>query len=170
MKSALVIGGGTQLGQRIVSKFTTISPIWKVYNIDKQINKQAYENFLFDGNFNKILTAEMCRKIIRKYDCIINASSSYSKCELKDDNVIQLLQRANDKDLNSSLMAALLAKKYLKENGLLVFMGSENRLKKTHSNLIVDNITKESVSYLTELLLKNPNELPEKTKLITLLV
>ena len=170
MKSVLVIGGGSHLGKRIINKFATVSPIWRVYNVDHTPNQQAYANFEFDSDFSKINTSKMCSKVIRKHDCIINATSSYSKCELKNNKIVQFLQQMNDRDVHSSLTAAYLAKKYLKEEGLLVLMGSDNRLNKSHSNLIVDNISKENVSYLTELLIKNPLELPTKTKLITLLV
>jgi hypothetical protein len=170
MKSALVIGGGSHLGKRIVQKFSKSSPIWKVYNIDYRINPEAYENFDFKSDFNKINIPELSKKVDNKYDVIINASSSYSKCELNNNDIIQLLQKANDLDLNSSLLAAYLAQNFLKEKGLFVLMGSDNRTKNTHSNFIVDNITKESVSYLTELLIKNPSELPLNAKLITLLV
>ena len=170
MKSALVLGGGSCLGQRIVHKFTTSTPIWKVYNLDYRINPEAYDNFDFKNDFSQINIPEISKKVNRKYDCIINASSSYSKCELNNNNIVQLLQNKNDRDLNSCLMAAHFAQKYLNEKGLLVFFGSENRTKKTHSNFIVDNITKESVSYFTELLVKNPNELPLNAKLITFLM
>ena len=130
MKSALIIGGGTHLGKSIVNKFTKINPIWRVYNIDKTTNEDAYENFIYDSDFSKIKIHDLKSKIIRKYDCIINATSSYSKCELGNDRVVEFMQKAYNKDMQSSLLAASLAKKYLKENGLFVLMGTQNREKK----------------------------------------
>ena len=158
------------LGRKIVNKFTTTSPIWRVYNVDKKINEEAYENFIYESDISKIYTPDLNRKIIRKYDCIINATTSYLKCELENDRVVEFMQIANNKDVHSCLLAASLAKKYLKKNGLFVLMGSENSEKKSHSKFIVDNISKENVKYFTKLLANNPNELPYNTKLITLMM
>ena len=170
MKSALVIGGGSHLGKRIVNKFVTSNPIWKVFNVDNKKNEEASDNFLFDSDFTKLYSPDLRRNINGKFDCIINATSSCSKSELNNDRVVEYLHKTNNKDMNSSILAAFLAKKYLNESGLLVLMGSENYKLKTNSNFIVDNITKESVNYFTELLVNNPSELPEDTKLITLMM
>ena len=48
-KNALILGGSTDLGKRIMDRFTkVIYKRWNVLNIDKTSNPAASKNFLLD--------------------------------------------------------------------------------------------------------------------------
>jgi hypothetical protein len=48
-KTALVLGGSTDLGKRIMGRFTrVIYKRWNVLNIDKVSNSDASKNFILD--------------------------------------------------------------------------------------------------------------------------
>jgi dihydropteridine reductase len=85
------------------------------------------------------------------------------------DEVIEKLHLMMAMNLYSSMLSVHLAKKYLNSNSLLVLTGANSVKEGVHTWMIQYQLSKNSVHYLTDILTKTKNELPENTKLITIL-
>ena len=84
-------------------------------------------------------------------------------------DLLETLDNINNLNISSSLLASYLAKKYLNPNSLFVLIGSYETKELNSFDNILFKMTKNSVHHLTEILIKNRNELPDNTKIITIL-
>ncbi len=170
MKSALVLGGSSVVGKKIITKFKSTSPYWNILNIDHTENKEATKNIIIPKNFTKIDLTDFRKSIEGNFDFIINTNGSFVKTRLENYMVLENLDYLHNISVSSSVLSAYLAKKYLNPNSLFVLLGSyETKQQKTSENILF-NLVKNDIHHLTEILLNNPKELPENTKIITLLM
>lgn len=168
-KSALVLGGSSLIGKKVISKFRTSSPYWNVMSLDYKENSEANKNYIIPKDLTKIYLTDLRKSIDGNFDLIINANGSFSKANLDKDDLLETLDTLQNLNISSSLLASYLAKKYLNPNSLLLFIGSNEAKESQFFENILFKMTKNSVHHLTEVLVKNKNELPDNTKIITLL-
>jgi len=169
LKSVLVIGGAGALGRSVVKTFKTISPIWNVLSIDFVENQEANQNIIVQKNFDKSTIVNINNAIKNNFDCVINVAGGWRGESLKNEEIVIVHKLMHNQNVASSVLAAYLAKKYLNKNGLLVLTGAAGVKDDYNSNMLAYRLAKNSVHYLTEMLAKNPQELPENSKIITLL-
>lgn len=168
MKNALILGGSGALGKSLVQAFKSSKPIWKVINIDMFSNKEADMNYEIKKNLDASEIKEIKNKIKSNLDCIISVAGGWEGVSLDDENVIQSLNIMMERNLNSSILAALLAKKYLTSQGLLVFTGANAVKAGYNPGMLSYHLAKQSVHHLTELLAET-EQLPKTSKIITIL-
>jgi dihydropteridine reductase len=173
MKKVLILGGSGALGKSVVNTFKLTKPNWNVINLDFIENKNADSNYKLNStNFtskeeiSKIGKSEFLQN---KLDCIINVAGGWRGGSIESEDILESTQQMMSMNLYSTLLSAHLAKKFLKENSLLIFTGANSVKEGMHSWMMGYQLSKNSVHHLTEVLLKNPNELPNNTKLITIL-
>lgn len=168
-KSALILGGSSLIGKNIITKFTKSSPYWNVVSIDFRENLEAYKNIIIPKDFTKINFTSLRNAIDEKFDIIINVNSYFKKANIERDDIFDILELYNNSNISSSIFASYLAKKYLNPNSLLILMGSKEVNDSSSKENILYKMTKNSVHDLTNALVKNQKELPDDTKIITLL-
>jgi len=166
-KSVLIIGGAGALGKSVVNAFKTSS--WKITNIDLIKNKEANQNILIQKPFDKDLILNVHKQIKSNYDCVINVAGGWRGESLKNEEIVVVSEIMYNQNVLSSVLAAHLAKKFMNKNGLLVLTGAASVKDNYNSGMIAYQLAKNSVHYLTEILAKNPQELPENSKIITIL-
>ena len=169
LKSVIVIGGAGALGRSVVKTFKNMSPAWNVLSIDLVENQEANENIILQKNFDKSTIVNINNTIKNNFDCIINVAGGWRGETLKNEEIVIVHDIMHKQNVASSVLAAYLAKKYLNKNGLLVLTGAAAVKDNYGSNMLAYQLAKNSVHYLTEILAKNPQELPENAKIITLL-
>lgn len=169
LKSVLVIGGSGALGKSVVKTFKSMSPAWNVLNIDLVENHDANQNIKLEKNLNKSTIENINKAITNNFDCVINVAGGWRGESLKNEEIVIVNDLMHKQNVASAVLAAYLAKKYLNKNGLLVLTGAAAVKDNYNSNMLAYQLAKNSVHYLTEILAKNPEELPENSKIITLL-
>jgi nucleoside-diphosphate-sugar epimerase len=167
-KSALVIGGSGSLGKSIVNTFKN-SQGWIVYNVDLIQNPQSDKSIILTKQFTNQTIVDLKKSIDRKFDCIINVAGGWKGESLKNEEIVVSAEIMHNKNVATSVLAAHLAKIYLNKNGLLVLTGAASVKDNMSTDMLAYKLAKNSVHYLTDLLVKNPQELPENSKIITLL-
>jgi len=168
-KTALVLGGSSFIGKNIIKQFKSVSPYWNVMNIDFAENKEATKNYIIPQDFTKICFTDLRKNIDCNFDFIINSNGYPSKLGIQSEEGLLNFKHLNNVNLSSSILACYLAKKHLNPDSLLVLIGSFDTKNSNSSQNLLFNMAKNSVHHLTEILIKNPQELPDNTKLITLL-
>lgn len=169
LKSVLVIGGAGALGRSVVKTFKNISPAWNVISIDLLENKDANENILLQRKIDKSTIVNISSNLKDKFDCIINVAGGWRGESLKNEEIVIVHDHMYRQNVASSVLAAYLAKNYLNKNGLFVLTGAAAVKDNYSSDMLAYRLAKNSVHYMTEMLVKNPQELPENTKIVTLL-
>jgi NAD(P)-dependent dehydrogenase (short-subunit alcohol dehydrogenase family) len=167
MKNLLIVGGSGALGKATLSTFKRSSN-WKVFNIDFKANADADYNFTISNNLNSDELTSISTKIDSKLDCIINTAGGWEGSTISDSNIIESTTNMMKMNLNSSLLSAFLAKKHLNENSLLVFTGAATIKNQFCPFMLSYDLSKNAVHHLTDLL-AGSNELPNNTKVITIL-
>jgi len=168
-KSVLVVGGSGSLGKAVVKTFRNSSSNWNVLNIDLIENKEAHKNVILKKNIDSASIQEINKSIEYNFDCIINVAGGWRGESLKNEEIVVVTELMYRQNVSSSVLAAYLAKKYLNQNGLFVLTGASSVKDNYNANMLAYQLAKNSVHYLTDLLVKNPQELPENSKIITLL-
>ena len=169
LKSVLVIGGAGALGRSVVNTFKNMSPAWNVLNIDLVENKEANENIILPKNLDKTTIAKINSSIKNNFDCVINVAGGWRGESLKNEEIIIVHDLMNRQNVASSVLAAYIAKKHLNKNGLLVLTGAAAVKDNLNANMLAYQLAKNSVHYLTEILAKNPQDLPDNAKIVTIL-
>lgn len=170
MKNLLVVGGAGQLGRSIIKTFKMNTPKWNVMNIDFKDNKEADMNYIIRDNLkkeeierihqNKFLESD-------KLDCLINVAGGWLGGGIDSEDVIDGLNLMMQMNLNSSVLSANLAKKYMNKNSLLVLTGANAVKSGMNPGMLAYHLSKQSVHHLTDLLVES-NELSD-IKIITIL-
>lgn len=169
LKTALVIGGNGALGKQVIKTFQTLKPFWRIFSIDLTINKEADKNIIIGKNFDKSSIPDIKKSIESNFDCIINVAGGWSGDNLNNEDILVSTQLMHHQNVTSSVLSTYLARNYLNKKGLLIFTGAAAVYDNQNTNMLAYQLAKNSVHYLTELLVQNPQELPEDTKIITLL-
>jgi NAD(P)-dependent dehydrogenase (short-subunit alcohol dehydrogenase family) len=169
MKNLLIVGGSGALGRSVISHFKKSTPLWKVFNIDFKSNDLADNNYKIQSGLNQnelgLISANLWKN---RLDCIINTAGGWEGSSLSDDNIIDSLNNMMKMNLNSTVLSAYLAKKYLNENSLVVFTGANAVKSQMNPGMLSYHLAKQSVHHLAELL-SSTNELPKGAKVITIL-
>lgn len=175
MKKVLILGGSGALGKSVVNTFKSTKPIWNVINLDFSENKNADYNYQLNSNSDNFISKDEISKIgklevfQKKLDCIINVAGGWRGGSIESEDILESTQQMISMNLYSTLLSAHLAKKFLNENSLMIFTGANSVKEGMHAWMMGYQLSKNSVHHLTDVLLKNPNELPTNTKLITIL-
>jgi len=171
MKNLLVVGGSGQLGRTIITSFKINVPKWNVMNIDFKSNTEADCNFIIKKKLIKEEILEINRNEFltsKKLDCVINVAGGWLGGVIDDPDVIDNLNMMMEMNLNSSILAANIAKKFLNKNSLFVLTGANAVKSGMNPGMIAYHLSKQSVHNLSELLIQT-KELPENTKIVTIL-
>jgi len=171
MKNLLVLGGAGQLGISLIRTFKIKSPIWNVINIDYNLNTEADVNHVIynklkKDEINHIHNIDFFKS--GSLDCVVNVAGGWLGGGLESEDVIEKMNQMTEMNLNSSLLAANLARKYLSTHGLFVLTGANSVKNSMNPGMIAYHLSKQSVHHLTELLTEC-NVLPESTKVVTIL-
>ncbi len=155
------------MGKSVVNAFKTSS--WKITNIDLMKNKDATQNIIVQKTYDRDLILNIHKQIKTNFDCVINVAGGWRGEQLKHEEIVIVSEIMFHQNTLSAVLAAHLAKKFMNKNGLLVLTGANSVKDNYNANMIAYQLAKNSVHYLTEILDRNPQELPENSKIITLL-
>lgn len=170
MKKILVIGGNGALGKSVVSKFKA-APKWNVMNIDFNSNENADSNYLLKSNLDTDEVIEIKNQQFlseSKIDCIVNVAGGWQGGSLENDNIIESVDNMMKMNLYSSVLAAALAKTCFNDKALLVLTGAQVVKDQMSPFMLGYHLSKQSSHHLADLL-KQSKELPEGTKVVTIL-
>jgi len=131
MPSVLVVGGSGQLGAAVVQKFHEAN--WKVVSASLAAAPSADHSVLFQGNpkddADAVATVLTYNNI--ELDVVINVAGGFMMGSISSDAVFASLKTMLDFNLGSSLVAAHVATRFLRNDGLLVLTGAEGALRPT---------------------------------------
>ena len=169
IKSALVIGGSGALGKSVVNSLKTLKSGCFVYSADFIKNKQASKNILLPKKYDKDSMKQIRKNLKHKFDLIINVAGGFKPHNLKNDDIVSIAEKMYSANMLSSILAANIAKSHMKNNGLLVLTGAAGVKDSTGTGILAYQLAKHSVHNLTNILVENPQELPNVKKIVTLL-
>lgn len=155
-KKIVIIGGAGALGKSMVNCFKTSKPSWNIMNIDYFANKEAHYNYIIRNDLNSTELKEIGNSdfISNKIDCIVNVAGGWSGGSISDDDVIEVVDKMMRMNLYSSLLACHLAKKYFKDDSLLVLTGAKIVKEQHNPGMIGYHLSKRATHHLGELLIK----------------
>jgi len=169
MKSALVIGGSGALGKSVVNSLKTLKTGCFVYSADFIENKEASKNIILPKKYEKDSLVKIKKQFNHKFDCVINVAGGFRAENLKHEEIITISEKMYSANMLTSILAANIAKTHMRKNGLLIFTGAAGVKDKMGTGILAYQMAKNSVHYLTKILTENPQELPNTSKIITLL-
>src|SRR5690348_16150731 len=112
MKNLLIVGGYGQLGRVIVKTFKKFNPLWKVMNIDLNVNKDADYNITLKSNLDSKEVKSIqndCERYLgkeNKLNCVINVAGGWQGGSVEDNDIIEALNSMMSRNLYSSVLAA----------------------------------------------------------------
>lgn len=156
-KTALVFGGSGALGRALISHFKSLSIV--TINIDFTVNPDASTNIQMEST-DQILSS--LDKVLgqNSLDSIINVAGGWAGGNAKSKDLLEKTQLMFDQSVKSSVFAASIASKMLKESGLLVFVGAAAALDPT-PGMLAYGMAKASVHHLVKSLGAPDSGLPE---------
>jgi NAD(P)-dependent dehydrogenase (short-subunit alcohol dehydrogenase family) len=172
MNKLVIIGGSGALGRTVINTFKSKSPYWKVMNFDYSDNSQAEVNYKLPSG---VISEQELMKISKndflqsQVDCVVNVAGGWTDGKFEDFNVLERVNEMMTMNLYSSILAVHFTKRYLKKNSLLVLTGAASVKEDVHSWMIGYQLSKNSVHYISDIMTRNSKELPEGSKLITIL-
>jgi len=172
MKSLLLISGSSELGKSIGIKFSQFKNHWKTLNIDCGQNSHVNKNIQIDwtkpieNQLNSI--HNQISSFSQHYNCIISAAQIFSPMKFKDQKLFEEMQKLNQNAILPSLLAAHLSTKFLSKNGLLFLHGSYQILKDQYHESPIYGTAMNMVHGVGDFMANNLKELPENSKVITI--
>jgi NAD(P)-dependent dehydrogenase (short-subunit alcohol dehydrogenase family) len=110
------------------------------------------------------------KNLKHKFDLIINVAGGFQPHNLKNEEIVSITENMYNANMLTSILAANIAKTHMNNNGgLLVFTGAEGVKDNTGMGILAYQLAKHSVHNLTNILIENPQELPNVKKIVTLL-
>lgn len=183
-KYLLIVGGTDSLGKEIAKVFKSNSSKWKIISIDYIDNTNADINITLnekDKYSSKTVINNIYNSISSfsndRLHCIINLSSIWKKSQLKQLDIFDDMDEMLNMNFTSSLLGnrfiniilvAHLGAKYLDANGLIILTGAAKVFKEIAPNMLPYQIAK-TASHSLSLILKDSNEIPYNSKVITIL-
>lgn len=162
MKNILVIGGSGALGKSVVSVFKKNNPIWRVSNLDFTINSNADENIeiknvenILNEDYIKEISKKLNKNHSNKLNCIVSVAGGWQGIGLENPSILKSLDTMIKQNLYSSVLAAHLAKMNLIEGGLLILTGANAVKDGYNPGMLSYQLAKQSVHYLTNLLVES---------------
>lgn len=178
-KYAIVIGGLGNLGYSLASLF--LKKGWGVLVINHkrevELNFQSENIHIISINsllsedlkdLNKQIDAFKVNKKITGFNCIANCAGGFSMENIKSDNFVNAGIEMIEKNYISTLLTAHIASKHILEAGLILITGSAKAFKENSADLILYQ-TSKTACHSVALSLKDSNELPINTCIITIL-
>lgn len=172
-KYLLLIGGTGVLGSAIVKMFKNNSNNWKICVIDYAENKESDFNIILDKEekYNEQFVKKLNEKIEafnNSFQCIINVAGGWLSGSVKSTDIFEQTEDMMNKNYMSSLLACHLATRYLSEEGLLLLTGAAKVFKETNADILAYQVAKTAAHTLA-LTLKDSNDLPKNSTIITIL-
>lgn len=170
-QSVLIFGGGSALGQSVVSHFTQAK--WRVYTLDYYdasvecggvngcaipLNTDVPISLALPSGAPARTQVDVAHKCLLsscadKFDVIINATLGFMTASLEDDNVFETMDYMYRTSVESSLITAKLASSFMSPGGLLSFLGSVAALPGTNApKMLGFGMAKASVHQMVRLL------------------
>ena len=169
MKSALVIGGSGALGKSVVNSLKNLKQGCFVVSADLIKNNEASKSIILPKNYEDNSLAEIKKSFEHKFDVIINVAGGFRAENLNHEEIITVSENMYNMNMLTSILAANIAKSHMNKNGLLVLTGALGCKNSMGTGILAYQLSKHSVHYLTDLLVENPDELPNVSKIVTLL-
>lgn len=170
-RKLLIIGGNGQLGSVVVNsfRFCKLNP-WNVTNLDFSANNSANKNVDIREFSKSFEVDELYRSLdSAKFDSIISVAGGWEGHGLDDKNIFKSIDNMMKMNFNSSVLAAHLATKFLKEDSTLIFTGAAAVKKELDCTFMLSyQLSKQSVFNLTDTLIKYPKILPKGTKIVNI--
>jgi len=171
-KGVLIYGGKGALGSALVKFFKEKG--YRTTSIDFFENDSADENILlkndlgFEEQADAVKTALASSSSQDKLDAIVCVAGGWAGGSLKSKDFIKNSQLMLQQSVWSSYIAASLAPKFLRENGILVLTGAQPALNAT-PGMIGYGVAKAAVHHLTKSAGDPKGGLPEGAKSLAIL-
>lgn len=187
-KSILIFGGGSTLGKDVVTYFSNAD--WRVYTLD------FYDASVECGGVNGCslplhshepvslalpaaaparVQADIASKCLTSscaehFDVVLNATLGFTAAGLNDDNLFETMDYMYRTSVESSLVTARLASKFMRDNGLLILIGSVAALPATNApNMLGFGAAKASVHQIVHLLSASVGtDLPSESSVVAI--
>ncbi|KAI8825950.1 uncharacterized protein EV422DRAFT_147137 [Fimicolochytrium jonesii] len=174
---ALVYGGAGALGRALVGQFRKSQ--WVVTSIDFTPNVDATHNVILDISTASDLEKsglDVEKKVLDvwkgadapKLDTVVNAAGGWAGGNLADEAIYKNVATMLGQSVNSSVIAARLAGKHLKEGGLVTLVGAAAALDGT-PGMIAYGLAKASTHHLVKSLAGSGSGLPTGAKAVAIL-
>ena len=187
-KSILVFGGGSTLGEEVVSKFSEAN--WRVYTLDfydasiecggvngcaLPLNSHVPISLALPAGAPARLQVDIASKCLAascadKFDLVLNATLGFTSAGLGDDDLFDSIEYMYRTSVESSLVTARLASSFMREGGLLCLIGSVAALPITHApKMLGFGAAKASVHQMVKLLAGSVgSDLPDKSSVVAI--
>lgn len=170
-KSILIFGGGSTLGKEVVTYFSNAN--WRVYTLDfydasvecggvngcaLPLDSQQPISLALPAAAPARVQADVASKCLmsscaEKFDVVLNATLGFTAAGLFDDDLFETMDYMYRTSVESSLITARLASKFMRENGLLILIGSVAALPATNApKMLGYGAAKASVHQIVHLL------------------
>ncbi|KXN71306.1 dihydropteridine reductase [Conidiobolus coronatus NRRL 28638] len=167
----ILFGSNGALGQAIKEFFNKQQ--WTIFSIDVSKNDDQYSFTLDPTKELNEQAKALSEKITgsfgeEKVDAIVNVAGGWAGGNSKDEAFLQNSLLMYKQSVESSLLSAHIASKFLKNNGLLVLTGAKAALGAT-PGMIGYGMAKASVHHLVQSLAAENGGLPSGAKAIAIL-
>ncbi|KAL1922537.1 uncharacterized protein VTP21DRAFT_10076 [Calcarisporiella thermophila] len=172
MSHAIVYGGAGALGQTIVSVFKKNG--WLVSSIDLKPNQEANHNVLVDPKASLPAQGDTAAsgiaKILndQKVNAIVCVAGGFAMGNAQSNEFLESCDLMLKQSVHSSVIAASLAAKFLKEGGLLTLTGANGALNET-PGILGYGMSKAAVHHLTRSLAAPGSGLPQGARVNAIL-
>lgn len=176
MKSVLVYGGRGALGQSVVRLFRSQNPAWNVISVDLFENSDAHHSIKLSRDAawheqaNSVDTelSNIFGNRNEKLDAVLCVAGGWAGGNLLDPDLFKNTELMWKVSVQTSILAAHIAAKYMKPGGLLVLPGAASALGPTPS-FIGYGIAKAAVHHLVLSLASEGSGMPEKSTVTSVL-
>ncbi|CAF2307648.1 unnamed protein product [Rotaria sp. Silwood2] len=170
-KQIIVYGGRGALGDCLVRYFK--SKDFKVTSIDLKQNEQADVSIILGDAENLEKQAEFVTEQVQSslngqsVEAILNVAGGWAGGNVRDKNFIKNSDLVFKQSVNSTLIAASLASKFLKENGLLTLSGAAAALDTT-PGMIGYGAAKAATIHIGKSLAASDSGMPKNSSVLTI--
>eukprot|EP01116_Phalansterium_solitarium_P020316 TRINITY_DN5951_c0_g1_i2.p1 TRINITY_DN5951_c0_g1~~TRINITY_DN5951_c0_g1_i2.p1 ORF type:complete len:232 (-),score=64.05 TRINITY_DN5951_c0_g1_i2:63-758(-) len=169
MSTALIYGGAGQLGSVVVRSFKSAG--WKVLSADVRPQASADLSIVFKNS-----PADDAKEVLSKVasvgdgklDAVVVVAGGFAMGSIGDDGIFASLERMFNFNVVSSVSAAHVASKTLRDAGLLVLTGAEGALRPT-PYFVGYGVSKAGTHHLLSTLASPQGGLPKDATAVAIL-
>jgi dihydropteridine reductase len=160
---ALIYGGKGALGQALVRTFNNKS--WTTVSVDLDSNSEASHSVLVPKNVSWKDQAKYVEQEIsqfKDFDAILCVAGGWAGGNLQSESLIEDTELMWKVSVQTSILSAQLASKFLRPDGLLVLPGAAGASSPT-PGMIAYGVAKSAVHHLVRSLAQKDSGLPDGT-------
>mmetsp|Transcript_24899 Transcript_24899/g.41002 ORF Transcript_24899/g.41002 Transcript_24899/m.41002 type:complete len:234 (-) Transcript_24899:95-796(-) len=168
MPSVLVFGASGQLGLALVLALKSAG--YTVYGVDRRVSANADATVILTSSSAEEQANQLVKELgsllkDTKLDAIINVAGGWTGGKISDTSVFKAVEEMHASSVESAVVSAYIATKFLKENGLIVLTGSASALKPT-PGMIGYGLAKAGVHFLVQSIASADSGLPTGTSVL----